>query len=323
LPKARHSAWVRLENLPDLDSDELRQVRAKYKLRSPSPELWLTCRDILDEYSEPITLRQLYYQCVSRGYITNCAKSYDNLDSQLTKAREEDFLDWHAFVDRSRSITACAYAEDDLGNPERRAHSQIREAFYSYTHKTSQWRGQPWTLEVWTEKDALAGIIEPVCNRYSVRLVVSRGYTSFTFRREAERRLDNGRRAKILYLGDLDPSGVDIPRVLRDDLPKIELERLALLPEHVTDLPPNPVKDDDPRTTSFLQQYPELEGTCYELDALSPEQIRGLVREGIERHIDPVARQERKEYEEAWNGAYREELDRLRQKLDLDALIDD
>lgn len=89
--------------------------------------------------------------------------------------------------------------------------------------------------------------MEPICERWGVKLVVSRGYTSYTFRREAEDRL-TGAACKILYFGDLDPSGVDIPRMLQDDLIDVDMIRVALTPDQAQGLPPNPIKESDTRS---------------------------------------------------------------------------
>ena len=74
----------------------------------------------------------------------------------------------------------------------------------------------------------MARFFEPVCKHWGVPLVVSRGYTSFTYRQEALRRLqdwrDRGRLPVLLYFGDLDPSGWDIWRMLRDELSPVQVD---------------------------------------------------------------------------------------------------
>jgi len=318
-------SWI--WKLPPFSQDRIRAVAKAYSLRSRTAHLWLTAKKILAEYPDPVTIRQLYYQMVSRGYIENSQQAYKNLDFQLSRAREAGYIPWEAFVDRSRAVLA-GDREDSISytTPEDAARSQVRRAFTSYArmYELPIWWGQPLRVECWTEKDALAGVFEPICEEMGVHLVVSRGYTSYTYRRQAEERFDGDKNAVILYFGDLDPSGIDIPRMLAEDLPQVEVKRVALLPSQVEGLPPNPVKETDTRFRKFLQRYPQLRGQCYELDALPPQQLRELCERAIFDHFDPEIAEERDRREREWRGKYEAELERQKEKLlKADALEDD
>ncbi|MCD6154163.1 MAG: hypothetical protein J7J22_00015 [Candidatus Verstraetearchaeota archaeon] len=317
-------SWIR--KLPLFSENEIAAVAKAYRLHGQSPALWLTVKSVLTGYAEPITVRQLYYQLVARGYIENSQRAYKNLVSQLSRAREAGFIPWDSFVDRSRAILAGDRANLMTRSPEDVARSQVRGAFESraYIYELPIWWGQPIKVEVWTEKDALSGVLEPICSRMGVRLVVSKGYTSYTYRREAEQRFNGEKEAVILYFGDLDPTGVDIPRMLAEDLPQVEVKRIALLPSQVGGLPPNPVKETDTRFKQFLARYPELGGKCYELDALPPQRLRELCEQAILEHFDPRIAEERDRREREWRGKYEAELERQKEKLlKADALEDD
>jgi hypothetical protein len=105
---------------------------------------------------------------------------------------------------------------------------------------------------------------------------------------------DDERDLIILYVGDYDPSGMcmseqDIPHRLAEyGGDHVELKRIALLREHLRDLPSFPASDKrkDPRYRWFVQHYGTL---CWELDALDPNDLRAMVEEAIRDQIEPVA----------------------------------
>jgi hypothetical protein len=68
----------------------------------------------------------------------------------------------------------------------------------------------------------------------------------------------------------------------------IELTRIALLPEHLADLPSFPAseKKKDTRYGWFVRNYGDR---CWELDALDPNDLRAMVDAAIRERIEPVA----------------------------------
>ena len=90
----------------------------------------------------------------------------------------------------------------------------------------------------------------------------------------------------IYHLGDFDPSGVNagekIEETLRELAPDADItfERIAVTPEQIDawDLPTRPTKTSDTRSKGFGE-------ISVELDAIEPDQLRGLVREAIEDHL--------------------------------------
>jgi hypothetical protein len=147
------------------------------------------------------------------------------------------------------------------------------------------------SVEIWLEKDALSGVVYEVTSEWDVPLMVTRGYPSVTYLHEAAEAISAQRKpAYIYYLGDHDPSGVDIPRKveagLREFAPRAEIhfQRVAVLPEQIVELqlPTRPTKTTDSRSKHF-------EGESVEVDAIPPAKLRALVRECNELHVDQHA----------------------------------
>src|SRR5262249_14274132 len=95
----------------------------------------------------------------------------------------------------------------------------------------------------------------------------------------------------VLYVGDHDPSGrhmsdVDLPERIDRYWGKVELRRVALLPEvHCAYLPWFSVEEKrtDPRYKWFVRNFGHR---CWELDAMNPNTLRAIVEEHIRGVID-------------------------------------
>jgi len=161
--------------------------------RKVAEAVYNTVRDLNDAGVHRFTVRQLFYQLVSRGVFQSTKQNYKNFDALLVRLREDDpWLD-SMFIDTSKP----------------------RFDFYM----ESFWAGQKYFPELWIEKDALRGFFEPYARRYKVNLVVCRGYPSVTRLREAkeQRHVPPDVRYVILYFGDWDPSVTgDTPILCRE-----------------------------------------------------------------------------------------------------------
>jgi hypothetical protein len=60
----------------------------------------------------PLTLRQVYYQLVVNGTISNNLREYNKLSRVLTKARLDDLVSWDAIEDRARATLRSAGWQD-------------------------------------------------------------------------------------------------------------------------------------------------------------------------------------------------------------------
>lgn len=189
-----------------------------------------------------LTLRQLYYQFVARGLLENTERNYKTLGSAINDARYAGLIDWSAIEDRNR-LPAHPTEFADLPQLARAALSSYR---------LDRWAGQPEYVELWVEKAALAGVLQPLADEWHVTLMVNRGYSSASAMYEAALRLgaryELGQRLTVVYLGDHDPSGEDMVRDMakrfRVFIVPVSVYKLALTMPQVEeyDPPPNPTK---------------------------------------------------------------------------------
>jgi len=281
-------------------------MKIKYEgknFRSEALKVIEQAETIINQYSAQgfsLTLRQLYYQFVSRGLIPNTDKSYNRLGNIISDARRAGMIDWDSIVDRTRYLRK----QSSWGKPQ----SILESARDSY-HR-DLWANQDRRLEVWIEKDALVGVIEDVCNELDVPFFSCRGYVSDSEMWSCAMRIykherDDNQDTLLVHLGDHDPSGIDMTRDITDRLSlfssdargAIEIHRIALTMEQIKELtpPPNPAKITDSRYQDYADKYGD---ESWELDALEPSYIVNIIRETIEaernddRWNESVAEQE-------------------------------
>ena len=243
---------------------------------------------IIEEYmgdGYDLTLRQLYYQFVARDLIPNSQSEYNKLGNVINDARLAGLVDWAAIKDRTR---AC-YGNSHWRNPE----EAILDAARQYAIDIRE--DQDVYMEVWVEKEALAGVIERVCSKIDVPWFACRGYVSQTAMYEASKRfLDAEGDAKdtiIFHLGDHDPSGMDMTRDIRDRLhlfgSSVDVVRIALNMDQVDEYepPPNPAKLTDSRCDKYIAKYGD---ESWELDALDPHILSDLIERSVSGYTDPI-----------------------------------
>ncbi len=164
---------------------------------------------------------------------------------------------------------------------------------------TSQYRkdrhhSQENYVEVWVEKDALSGILEPITNKYHLNLMVNRGYSSITAMFNASQRFqeqtNNNKNCHIIYLGDHDPSGLDMIRDIQDRMSTFQIDNLtvnqiALTAQQIKryNPPPNPAKENDPRSKWYVEKFGHV---SWELDALKPQVLTKLLESEIKKLLD-------------------------------------
>lgn len=253
---------------------------------------------IISEYMAKgfqLTLRQLFYQFVSRNWLRNSQKNYKRLGEIISNARLSGLIDWEAIVDHTRFIRSITHWD----NP-----AQIIGAC-THSFHVDMWANQNYRPEVWIEKDALVSVFDRACREFDVPLFSCRGYTSQSGMWQASRRLTSYTNCNqipvILHFGDHDPSGLDMSRDIRDRLSMFcgiePLERLALNMDQVEEYtpPPNPAKMTDSRCQWYIEEYDTTDS--WELDALSPEVLHGIVKDKINSLINRKKWNEDLEYE--------------------------
>lgn len=249
---------------------------------------------IIDEYRKQgydLTLRQLYYQFVSRDLLKNTHKEYKRLGSVINDARLAGLIDWYAITDRTRGLHRLSHWDGP---------AYIIEASAS-SFRVDLWEGQATRVEVWIEKEALAGVFARVCDRWDVPFFSCRGYTSQSEMWIAAQRLidieQKGTETVILHFGDHDPSGMDMTRDIIDRLKlfgsSVKVERLALNMDQIEQYapPPNPTKMTDVRADAYVAEFGE---ESWELDALEPAVLAQLVDDRLGDIVDSLVMEERK-----------------------------
>ncbi len=217
----------------------------------------------------PLTVRQIYYQILSRGLVSNVKNGYQKVARILRIMRKDGTIEYSDIADRSTPT----YQVATWGSPRALIDADIRDYRRDlWLHMDTQ---EP---SIWIEKDAIAGVLKPLTDEYRVELIALRGYASLTH-------LHGFYGDLVYYLGDHDPSGENILETCEYELPDVEFTKLAILPEDIErfNLPPLPAKKADPRYGQFTANHGDA---CVELDALPPDELCRRVKEAIERHID-------------------------------------
>lgn len=234
---------------------------------------------VVAEYDR-MSVRQLFYQLVTRGHIEKTESAYDRVSKQCAALRRAGELPYAKIVDGHRDRQYGAY--DDL--------SDALDAWQN-VYRRDLWTGQRDRVEVWCEKDALSGIIAPVCREYRVTYVAVRGFASLSLiYMSAQEMIASGRHTHLYYFGDHDSSGRNINESVANELyalgAPVTLRRMAIEPYQIAEygLPTRPNKESDKRHAKFVAEYGDA---AAELDALPPSVLTDLVRQCIVAHIDP------------------------------------
>ena len=250
------------------------------RFQQKSLDLIELVNQVVDEYSAQgyeLTLRQVYYQLVARGYIPNNERSYKNVGNLINDGRLAGLIDWHSVTDRTRNLRS----ESHWDTPA----DVIASARYSYN--LDKWKGQPNYVEVWVEKDALVDIVGQACSPLDTPYFSCRGYTSQSEMWSAAQRFIRQKQRKkriIIHLGDHDPSGIDMTRDIQERLEMfgadVFVKRVALTMNQIQTYnpPPNPAKITDSRASKYIDQFGD---ESWELDALEPKVITDLIKKQV------------------------------------------
>jgi hypothetical protein len=230
----------------------------------------------------PMTVRQVFYRLVSLGVIKKDEKEYKSTVCRLLSLmRREGQIPFEWIADNTRwmrkpdTYSSLSHALDEVARLYRR----------------SLWDNQDAYVEIWLEKDALAGVLYQITQEYDVPLMVVRGFSSLSFLHGAAQTiLAEDKPSYLYYFGDYDPSGLVIPQTIERDLREfapgadITFERVAVTPAQIEEykLQTRPTKRTDSRSRNF-------KGESVEVDAILPATLRGIVRNCIECHIDQQA----------------------------------
>lgn len=263
---------------------------------------------ILEKYSGQgydLSLRQLYYQLVAANVVENTERSYKNIGNLVSDARLAGLIDWHMIDDRGRTTSRNPHWE----NPREFIDSVAPQFAFD------KWADQENYVEVMVEKQALEGVLEPLCSELDIPFSANKGYSSSSALYKAGKRfaskINAEKKCHVIYLGDHDPSGIDMTRDVGDrlnlfagavsmdglkrmlergedintnieagDLDGVMVHRVALNMDQIKTLrpPKNPAKMTDSRADEYVRKF----GTSsWELDAIEPRALATLVRNKV------------------------------------------
>jgi DNA topoisomerase VI subunit A len=242
------------------------------------------------EQEKPTSVRGMYYMAMGEGLIDKDAQgkrnNYMRVQRRLLQMRRDGRMSYSWITDGSRTIYGYnRFAdEDDFST------------YAANIYRKDYWLESPVRVEVWVEKDAMAGKLMPVVrDEYGLDLYVSRGFASETYLQEAGAHIrSDGRPTYVYLLTDFDASGMGIAETVKEKLAEMAyptdvlVERIAANPEQIEEygLITQPVTRSDTRARNFIQR--QRFGTeTVELDAIPASEVRRLVREAIERHMEP------------------------------------
>jgi hypothetical protein len=240
----------------------------------------------------PQTIRQLFYGLVSAGEIEKTDADYQNVVVRLTaEMRLAGEIPWGWISDHTRWMRKPT-TFDSLADALEWTQDSYRRAV---------WGNQQAYVEIWLEKNALAGVFYQVTGRWDVPLMVTVGFPSLTYLYSAAATISEvGKPAFIYYFGDFDPSGVQIPKTVEQRLrqfapdSEIHFECRAVQEWQIDtwNLPTRPTKKSDSRSKAFGDR-------SVELDAIPPEKLREQIQACIDEHLDYDAFERLKTVEDA------------------------
>jgi len=193
------------------------KIRIKYQIDKTQHAYWETTSNILYTHiSNTVNLymkkkiklsnRQLYYRLVGKDLIPNFIEIYKRVCKFLTDCRYGGYIDWDAIEDRGRV-------------PKRKSQwntvqDLIDSAVNSY--RLPRWKDQEYYVELYCEKEAMDSVLRPITDKYHIYFGYNKGYCSastiYDIAKRVKTQIEKGKKVKVLYLGDHDPSGLDMIR---------------------------------------------------------------------------------------------------------------
>src|SRR2546422_1268679 len=184
-------------------------MRSRYEMRVLRQALYEEAKA-----AQPTTVRHLFYRLVARGVVAKTQAAYDGTVVKLyAEMRESGRIPWEWIVDETRwerrpqSFTSMEKAIENCYKTYRRdALAECRDY-----------------VAIYCEKNALAGILFSVTEKYDVPLLVTVGYSSIGFLHDHAKKIVEecqGKRIYIYQIGDDDKSGWEIWEQIRTSIPR-------------------------------------------------------------------------------------------------------
>lgn len=161
--------------------------------------------DVL-EAENPMTVRQTFYALTVIGAIPKNKAGYNTAKRLLAEMRRSGDVPYTWIADHTRWMR------------KPRTFDSMEEALRitAEAYRQALWSDSSSRVEIWLEKDALAGVVYPITDEWDVPLMVTKGYPSMSFTYSAAveiaERHNHGQETFIYYLGDHDASGLEIDK---------------------------------------------------------------------------------------------------------------
>lgn len=291
--------------MSSITSYEPRSIKRRRRTKAEIAEIEQAIYRIV-EADHPMTCRQTFYQATVKGLAEKREAEYkQTICRLLARMRRKGVLPFRWIADNTRWMRGPRV----FGGIE----SAIEQTAAAY--RRDLWANQDCYVEVWCEKDALAGVMMDSTWKYGVPLMVAKGFSSITFLHSAAEKIAAvGKPTHIYYFGDHDPSGKCISSKIESDLrtfsngAEIYFTRAAVTEEQIVEmgLPTRPTKKTDSRAKTF-------KGDSVELDAIPAHELRRLVTACIEGHLDQRRLELTKQIEAEERQAIRVFADRFRE----------
>jgi hypothetical protein len=276
-----------------MNAENFYQASPIKRRRATKDEMSTRRRRLIEivEDEHPATVRQVYYQADVHKIVGKTDSDYDKVQTMLTDLRRDGTVPYEWIKDEGRFVRQPYTVEGVI-----EALNETR-----LQHRKGPWQFVDGYVQIWIEKNALLGVVEPVTREYDVPLMSAVGYSSISFLHKSAQTLKLFDRPIHIYqFGDLDPSGAHAAEVIERELrgfapdADIHFERIAITPKQVAEFgltsALRDTKTKDPRYGWFCEKYRDesiIHGgrLSVELDAIRPSLLRDLVREIIERHL--------------------------------------
>ena len=252
---------------------------------------WLVRRtkDLIKEYTDKLTIRQIYYRLVVNNEIVNNRSQYVYFDKVLTEARQKDLILADYFEDDTRKIYHNIYIDYPYWQFSKiieESIDQVKTHYPAFSYNECLFQDK--ITVILLEKRTLRRIFESALQGVPHILIVGGGFNSFTQMLEARKLMINDNREMNLYcFGDFDDSGLLIQNTFLNQMRKYlkihfnNVTRVALTKNQIEEyqLPTNPSK----KSTHSKYNLPYF----VELDALEPTLLKSLVRKCIDKNFVP------------------------------------
>lgn len=261
------------------------------------------------------TIRSMfYYLSDALGLIPATEQGYKKLDELIVKMRKEGEIDFGYFdVARGQSASFSG----SFSHPVSRVRLGLDYLLGVYAGYTvPRWHRQSVMVEVWCEKKGLMKAFSHHLTGLGVQLRSPEGFSPWEFVNSVINEIDelmDSRGADelvILYMGDQDPSGIQIYESIIDQFNHFgrdaTIKRIGVTPEQIRalGLPSMPQSAEtmakiqrDPRLRKYLARYGKIFCELDSFVSLQPDAFASLLKQEIDKHLDRKLAAKAKELE--------------------------